>query len=200
MGGVFWGRFGDAGQALVLEERTSGPEVSVFALSDGERLVLLPTAQDHKRIGEGDTGPNTGGRGAYAPAPLLDAAGLAEVQRTIPEPHLAALKARGIGLQVGHKPSPGGCPAPFPGRMLSVVWSDGRLRTSLPFCADAVVRLLPGSAAVALLIQLTTLLRVMGPANAGKLRPLRVRAPLAKPSVLLIKVLLVSDAAVFKGT
>ena len=93
---VFSGRFGDAGQALVLEERTSGPEVSVFALSDGERLVLLPTAQDHKRIGEGDTGPNTGGMGAYAPAPLLDAAGLAEGQRTILEPTLAALKARGI--------------------------------------------------------------------------------------------------------
>ena len=56
---IFAGRFG--GEAsLVLEERTEGPEVSVFALSDGERMVLLPPAQDHKRIGEGDTGPNTG--------------------------------------------------------------------------------------------------------------------------------------------
>ena len=93
---VFSGRFGDAGTNLVLEERTTGPEVSVFALSDGERLVLLPTAQDHKRIGEGDTGPNTGGMGAYAPAPLLDAAGLESVRRTVLEPTLAALRQRGI--------------------------------------------------------------------------------------------------------
>ncbi|MFM7548059.1 MAG: phosphoribosylamine--glycine ligase, partial [Cyanobacteriota bacterium] len=56
---IFAGRFG-AGVSLLLEERTFGPEVSVFALSDGQRLVLLPPAQDHKRIGEGDTGPNTG--------------------------------------------------------------------------------------------------------------------------------------------
>ena len=58
----FSGRFGDAGQRVVLEECLEGPEVSVFALCDGERLVLLPPAQDHKRIGEGDTGPNTGDR------------------------------------------------------------------------------------------------------------------------------------------
>lgn len=93
---VFAGRFGAAGTALVLEEQLSGPEVSVFALSDGQRLVLLPTAQDHKRIGEGDTGPNTGGMGAYAPAPLLDAAGLERVRREVLEPTLAALQARGI--------------------------------------------------------------------------------------------------------
>lgn len=96
---MFSGRFGAAGDAVVLEERTSGPEVSVFALSDGERLLLLPTAQDHKRIGEGDVGPNTGGMGAYAPAPLLDADGLAEVRRTILEPTLAALRQRGINYR-----------------------------------------------------------------------------------------------------
>lgn len=93
---VFAGRFGAAGAALVLEERLSGPEVSVFALTDGRGMVLLPPAQDHKRIGEGDTGPNTGGMGAYAPAPLLDAAGLEQVRRTVLEPTLAALRARGI--------------------------------------------------------------------------------------------------------
>ena len=93
---VFEGRFGSAGASLVLEERTHGPEVSVFALSDGERMVLLPSAQDHKRIGEGDTGPNTGGMGAYAPAPLLDAEGLEEVRRLVLEPTLAALRGRGI--------------------------------------------------------------------------------------------------------
>ncbi|MBD2423513.1 phosphoribosylamine--glycine ligase [Cyanobium sp. FACHB-13342] len=100
---IFAGRFGgggseaqDNGASLVLEERTHGPEVSVFALCDGQRMVLLPTAQDHKRIGEGDTGPNTGGMGAYAPAPLLDAQGLEAVRQLVLEPTLAALRARGI--------------------------------------------------------------------------------------------------------
>jgi phosphoribosylamine--glycine ligase len=98
---IFAGRFGadfgaDAGAALVLEERTEGPEVSVFALTDGRDLVLLPPAQDHKRIGEGDTGPNTGGMGAYAPAPLLDATGLEEVRQRVLEPTLEALRRRGI--------------------------------------------------------------------------------------------------------
>ena len=96
---IFAGRFGGAGASLVLEERTEGPEVSVFALCDGERMVLLPPAQDHKRIGEGDTGPNTGGMGAYAPAPLLDAAGLEAVRQQVLEPTLAALKARGINYR-----------------------------------------------------------------------------------------------------
>jgi phosphoribosylamine--glycine ligase len=100
IGEIFAGRFGGDGDAsLVLEERTYGPEVSVFALCDGERLVLLPPAQDHKRIGEGDTGPNTGGMGAYAPAPLLDAAGLDAVRHTVLEPTLAALRARGISYR-----------------------------------------------------------------------------------------------------
>ncbi|TVS02070.1 MAG: phosphoribosylamine--glycine ligase [Cyanobium sp. PLM2.Bin73] len=95
IGEIFAGRFGgDA--SLVLEERTEGPEVSVFALSDGQNLVLLPPAQDHKRIGEGDTGPNTGGMGAYAPAPLLDDAGMEQVRRQVLEPTLAALRRRGI--------------------------------------------------------------------------------------------------------
>ena len=91
---VFEGRFGAA--SLVLEECLQGPEVSVFALTDGRTMVLLPPAQDHKRIGEGDTGPNTGGMGAYAPAPLLDAAGLEAVRRQVLEPTLAGLRARDI--------------------------------------------------------------------------------------------------------
>lgn len=95
IGEIFAGRFG-ADASLVLEERTEGPEVSVFALSDGQDLVLLPPAQDHKRIGEGDTGPNTGGMGAYAPAPLLDDAGMEQVRRQVLEPTLAALRRRGI--------------------------------------------------------------------------------------------------------
>jgi phosphoribosylamine--glycine ligase len=91
---VFDGRFGAT--SLVLEERLEGPEVSVFALTDGTSMVLLPPAQDHKRIGEGDTGPNTGGMGAYAPAPLLDAAGLERARREVLEPTLQALRQRGI--------------------------------------------------------------------------------------------------------
>ena len=93
---VFAGRFGEAGASVVLEETLSGPEVSVFALCDGRQLVLLPPAQDHKRIGEGDTGPNTGGMGAYAPAPLLDVAGLEQARQRVLEPTLQALQSRGI--------------------------------------------------------------------------------------------------------
>ena len=62
---AFQGRFGAAGSQLVLEERLEGPEVSVFALCDGERMVLLPPAQDHKRLQDGDQGPNTGGTVSY---------------------------------------------------------------------------------------------------------------------------------------
>ena len=93
---AFAGRFGSAGERLVLEERLQGPEVSVFALCDGERMVLLPPAQDHTRLLEGDRGPNTGGMGAYAPAPLLDAAGLKQVSEQVLTPTLNALRSRGI--------------------------------------------------------------------------------------------------------
>ena len=93
---TFAGRFGAAGERLVLEERLQGPEVSVFALCDGERMVLLPPAQDHKRLLEGDLGPNTGGMGAYAPAPLLDQAGVAQVRELVLEPTLRALQSKGI--------------------------------------------------------------------------------------------------------
>ena len=93
---AFAGRFGSAGERLVLEERLQGPEVSVFALCDGERMVLLPPAQDHKRLLEGDRGPNTGGMGAYAPAPLLDQDGLSQVRQLVLEPTLKALKDQGI--------------------------------------------------------------------------------------------------------
>lgn len=87
---------GAAGQRLVLEELLEGEEVSVIALCDGERYVLLPPAQDHKRVGEGDTGPNTGGMGAYAPVPFLSAAALEEVGERVVAPTLAALRRRGM--------------------------------------------------------------------------------------------------------
>ncbi|WNG25645.1 phosphoribosylamine--glycine ligase [Cystobacter fuscus] len=89
------GAMGSAGQRLVLEELLEGEEVSVIAMCDGERYVLLPPAQDHKRVGEGDTGPNTGGMGAYAPAPFLTPGQLAEVGEQVIAPTLATLRRRG---------------------------------------------------------------------------------------------------------
>src|SRR3954469_13001325 len=86
---------GQAASALVLEELLEGEEVSAIALCDGERYQLFPAAQDHKRIFDGDQGPNTGGMGAYAPAPFLDGRGLEEVGRQVIGPALRELKRRG---------------------------------------------------------------------------------------------------------
>ena len=88
-------RFGDAGARLVIEECLTGPEVSFFALCDGRRALPLMSAQDHKRIFDDDRGPNTGGMGAFAPSPLVDAAMGARVMREIVEPVLAGLRADG---------------------------------------------------------------------------------------------------------
>ena len=89
------GAMGEAGQRMVLEELLEGEEVSVIALCDGERYVLLPPAQDHKRVGEGDTGPNTGGMGAYCPVPFLPPEALAQVGERVIGPMLATLRRRG---------------------------------------------------------------------------------------------------------
>ena len=70
---MFEGGFGESGHAIVVEEFMEGEEASFFALSDGTNVVPLAGAQDHKRVGDGDTGPNTGGMGAYSPAPVLAA-------------------------------------------------------------------------------------------------------------------------------
>jgi len=86
---------GVAGQQLVLEELLEGEEVSVIALCDGERYVLLPPAQDHKRVGDGDTGPNTGGMGAYCPVPFLTPEALAQVGERVIAPMLAVMRRRG---------------------------------------------------------------------------------------------------------
>ncbi len=68
---MFSGRFGDAGAEVVIEEFMQGEEASFFALTDGKTVLRCGSAQDHKRVGEGDVGPNTGGMGAYSPAPVL---------------------------------------------------------------------------------------------------------------------------------
>jgi phosphoribosylamine--glycine ligase len=88
--------FGAAGTTCVIEEGLSGPELSVFAACDGTNAVLFGAAQDHKRIGDGDTGPNTGGMGTYAPVPAAGPKVLDQVMREAIMPTLAALTARGI--------------------------------------------------------------------------------------------------------
>ncbi len=88
-------KFGAAGDRLVIEECLRGPEVSFFAISDGQRVVPLGAAQDHKRVFDGDRGPNTGGMGAFAPSPLLDPALQSRIMREIVEPVIAGMAAEG---------------------------------------------------------------------------------------------------------
>jgi phosphoribosylamine--glycine ligase len=88
-------KFGSAGDRLVIEECLSGPEVSFFAICDGSNAVSIGTAQDHKRAFDDDRGPNTGGMGAFAPSPLMDAALEARVMREIVHPVIAGMAAEG---------------------------------------------------------------------------------------------------------
>lgn len=83
--------FGDAGARVVLEEMLQGPELSFFVVADGERYVPLLTAQDHKRIFDGDSGPNTGGMGAFSPSPLMSSALQALIEREIVQPVLRGM-------------------------------------------------------------------------------------------------------------
>lgn len=92
----FEGRFGDAGAKVLVEECLAGPELSLLVLADGRTLVPLPAAQDHKRIGEGDTGPNTGGMGAYSPVPGVDVALVDAIMDTIVEPTVWSLGKDGV--------------------------------------------------------------------------------------------------------
>lgn len=87
--------FGDAGRHVVIEACMEGEEASVFAISDGERVMPLVPSQDHKPVYDGDRGPNTGGMGAYAPAPLIDATALRDIQDRIIEPAILGMKKRG---------------------------------------------------------------------------------------------------------
>lgn len=89
-------KFGDAGRAVVIEEFLQGPEVSIHALVDGGSYLLFPSAQDHKRVEDGDLGLNTGGMGTYSPVPHLSAALELEVREQVLERFLAGLKADGI--------------------------------------------------------------------------------------------------------
>ena len=105
----FAGAFGDAGARVVIEEMLEGEEASFFALCDGAHAVALGSAQDHKRVGDGDTGPNTGGMGAYSPAPVMTPAVEADVMARIVRPTLDAMREAGTpftgclfaGLMIG---------------------------------------------------------------------------------------------------
>ena len=88
-------RFGDAGATVLIEECLAGPEVSYFVLSDGRQGLALPAAQDHKRVADGDHGPNTGGMGAFAPSPLFTAALEQRVMREIVMPTLDGMRTDG---------------------------------------------------------------------------------------------------------
>jgi phosphoribosylamine---glycine ligase len=93
---MFGGGFGDAGAAVVIEDFMTGEEASFFALTDGDTVVAFGSAQDHKRVGEGDTGPNTGGMGAYSPARVLTPELEAQVMAQIIHPTVEAMRSAGM--------------------------------------------------------------------------------------------------------
>ncbi|KIC44655.1 phosphoribosylamine--glycine ligase [Ruegeria sp. ANG-S4] len=96
---MFGGTFGGAGAEVVIEEFMEGEEASLFVLCDGEDILSIGTAQDHKRVGEGDTGLNTGGMGAYSPAPVLNEEVEARAMEEIVRPTMAEMQRRGTPFQ-----------------------------------------------------------------------------------------------------
>ncbi len=96
---MFSGTFGDAGAEVVIEEFMDGEEASFFVLCDGENVLPVGTSQDHKRIGDGDTGPNTGGMGAYSPAPVLEGAVAKRALEEIVVPTIKEMSKRGMPYQ-----------------------------------------------------------------------------------------------------
>ena len=93
---LFSGTLGDAGSTVVIEDFLVGQEASVLAFTDGQTILPMVAAQDHKQVGEGDTGPNTGGMGAYAPTPIVTPEVMEHVQTQVLEPTLRTLRDRGI--------------------------------------------------------------------------------------------------------
>lgn len=163
--------FGEAGRTVVVEAFLQGEELSVLGLTNGEEVTLLPASQDHKRLGEGDTGPNTGGMGAYAPVALATPALLERVRREVMLPVLAELDRRGArfsgclyaGIMVGSDGAP------------SVVefncrFGDPETQVVLPLLAhgltDALVRVAEGKPAGELAVRagasVTTVLAARG--------------------------------------
>lgn len=94
-----FGKFGKSGSEIVIEEFLEGEELSLMVLISGDQFVCLPPSQDHKRVGEGDTGPNTGGMGAYAPLDLVDSTLMQTIEKTIIGPTLKGLAAEAIDFR-----------------------------------------------------------------------------------------------------
>ncbi|NLI69354.1 MAG: phosphoribosylamine--glycine ligase [Firmicutes bacterium] len=88
--------FGDAGNKVIIEERLEGEEATLLALTDGKSFLTMPSSQDHKAVGEGDTGPNTGGMGAYAPAPVMTGEMVSSVEENVFQPLLEGMRKRGL--------------------------------------------------------------------------------------------------------
>jgi phosphoribosylamine--glycine ligase len=138
--------FGDAGRRIVIEEGLTGPELSVLAVCDGKRGVALAPAQDFKRIGDGDTGPNTGGMGAYSPVPAADRSVLDTVMDLAVEPTLVALRDldidyRGV-LYAGLMLTPDGPKV----LEFNVRFGDPETQVVLPRLSSDLVELLIGAA------------------------------------------------------
>jgi len=144
------GRFGASGKRVLIEEFLAGEEASVMAVCDGSRFVLLPAARDYKRAYDGDHGPNTGGMGAYAPAPLIDARLETSIGERIVAPVLAEMERRGAafrgvlycGLMVGRE---GVRVVEF-----NVRFGDPESQVVLPLVEGSLTRLLAGAARGAL--------------------------------------------------
>ncbi len=141
------GRFGEAGDTVVVEAFLEGEELSVFAITNGTDVALLPAAQDHKRIGEGDTGPNTGGMGAYAPVAIATPAVLARVEREVLRPTLAELARRGATyrgvLYAGLMLHPDGTPNVVE---FNCRFGDPEAQVVLPLVASGLAALLRAAA------------------------------------------------------
>jgi phosphoribosylamine--glycine ligase len=140
---AFQGQFGAAGDQVLIEEYLSGQEVSVLALTDGQTIRPLLPAQDHKRIGEGDTGANTGGMGAYAPVPLVTPELMDRIQQEILEPVLQSLRSRQIDyrgvLYAGLMITPEGNPKVIE---FNCRFGDPETQTILPLLATPLETLL----------------------------------------------------------
>jgi phosphoribosylamine--glycine ligase len=165
------GKFGDAGSTVVVEAFLVGEELSVLGLTDGEEVSLLPASQDHKRLGEGDTGPNTGGMGAYAPVTPATPALLERVRREVMLPALAELDRRGARFQgclyAGIMVDPSGAPSVVE---FNCRFGDPETQVVLPLLAggltEAILRVASGQPApplaAALGASVTTVLAARG--------------------------------------
>ena len=145
------GVFGASGRQVLIEECLEGPEASILALVDGERVVMLSSAQDHKRIYDGDRGPNTGGMGAYSPAPVVTDDLWPVIRREVFDRTLAELKRRGItyrgvmyaGLMLtaqGPKVLEFNCRFGDPETQAILARWEGDLLPALQACADGTLR------------------------------------------------------------